>query len=70
MRWPWQKNKAEISPELQKQLDEFHAGLDELKNVAGDLRQTSRDLRQQLGEDVAKERLSGQTGSVKRPKSD
>lgn len=66
MRWPWQKKNVEISKELREQLDEFHSGLDEMRHIAGDLRQTNRDLRLQLGEDAAKERLPdhGSTGST------
>lgn len=66
MRWPWQKKTVIISEDLQKQLDNFAEGLDQLRNVAGDLRQTNIDMRVQLGEDVIKERVDGPRQEPKR----
>lgn len=58
MRWPWQKKKQAISPELRDMLDEFRDGLTDLRNVAGDLRASAQDIRV----DAARKAKESRTG--------
>lgn len=64
MRWPWQKKPQRIDPTTQALIDEFRGGLDEIRTVAGDLRQTNRDLRLQMGE----EQVTSGRSREKRPR--
>jgi hypothetical protein len=58
----FRKKRAVMDPEIRDAIDSFHAGLDELRVVTGDLRQTARDLRVQQGRHQKEEREGTQNG--------